>query len=416
MNPAINLNNYYFKILDENDKIFDYDTVENNDSNYIRQVVIRDSIFYLYPYAQVTMNDIMGYNYLSSPFIERQKVSIEMGIYDSDIKIKPDFYWGRNIMTDVQLAKNIGGKVINTFLSYFKYKDEVLNKTYPASNPSTVARLIATSLGASFNKIFTTPAINTRNWYQGNNNYTSFITNVLGKYACSTDSTPFIAFFNLLGEFHFRSISSLFKPEANNLPLPRDNEASSLPSEYTIDFSDGKFTTRRNYVQQVFQLDFLGNEINHNLYSVEFTHVNSKKYVNKIEKIGVNKPISNDLYPLRYEVATKPLQNILLGYFNTKDIPSKDGLMRNHFLNTYFPLRMQVMIFFDPYQTSGKLIKIKTTDSEGNINDILSGEWLIVEATHSYNHVDGINNRVIYTTLSLAKSGLSITTKGKYMV
>jgi hypothetical protein len=420
MSSAVNLNNYIFKIKDKTNNIFEFDTSEGEDTNTIRQLVVKDSIFDMYPTAQFVFVDRIATNYLNSPFMERQEVEIEMAIYNTDIKINHSFYWARNILTEVQLSKNIGGKIINTFLSNYKYYDKAETKTYSAMPPSMVATSIVAQMGTPPPKTFFTPTTNARNWHQGNRTKTSFIREVLAKYAYSAEGYPFMAYFNLANEFHFRSVDSLYKETP--APLPKTNQGATLPDKYTVDFSVADYTVSRNYVQAVMQLDYLGNETNHNLYSLEFTHINGVKYVDKSKTIKDYKSTKTKPYPIRNDSSIFDLpfpdvnQNIFLGYFNTKDLTSKDGLINNHFLNTMFPLRMKIMIFFDPYQVAGRSIELNVFDPNGEDNQILSGKWLIVASTHSYNHVDGLENRIIYTTLDLAKGVLDITDLKKYMI
>ena len=75
-----------------------------------------------------------------------------------------------------------------------------------------------------------------------------------------------------------------------------------------------------------------------------------------------------------------------------------------YFISSYFD--------FNPEMVAGRTVEIKSfIDSNDKINKLLSGDWLIVESTHSFSNGEEDMSKTVYTILDLAKPDLDIEQK-----
>jgi len=402
------INQYVFKIESLKNKLYTVDTKKSGDINTISELIMRDSVFNLYPTAMYAYTDPRGNIHSKSTFVEREPFEIIIGTYLDSAQLKHKFIWADNTTMDIARDKNVNGYYMENFVSEYKYYDNSDVKTY-LGTPDSVATQIVSRMGTPPAKIFATTCINSRYWHQGTNTSTTYIKDILRKNALSgSGNSPFLSFFNLKNEFHFRSLSSLYK----NFPAspPPLNSPSVTPLKYIIDFTRSDYTTSLNYIQDVSQLNYMGVNNNLDKYAVLFKYYLGNEYKEKDKLIGDYLINKNNKYPLLNMVSfpLKPTMGINLGIYSNKDKLTADAKINSNYINVLMPLRMSVTMYFNPELVSGRLIEIESyNNTEGEINKLLSGEWLIVEAEHRFKN-DPNNSKAVFTTLDLAKPDIEI--------
>jgi hypothetical protein len=413
---ADTINQYNFRAESIDNKIYITDTKKTQDINAVSEFSMKDSIFDMYPTAYYTYVDATGNLYSQSCFVEREKFELEISTFQSRSSLKHTFMWASNKLINIERDKNVNGYVMDSFVSYYKFYEFSDVKTFPSFSPDEVAMSLILQMGVPPAKPFVTPCKNRRNWHQGGRRASVFIRDILRTHAVSRqDNSPFLSFFNLKGEFHFRSLKSLYN---NNPPAPPPiNSPSVTPIKYTIDFTKSDFQTSLSYVQDVIDFTYVGSEVNLDKYATLFTYHLGNKY-DTDEKLFKDYMVNtNNKYPLRHISSFPRKPNIAyhLNIYSEDDKDSLEGKINSYYINILMPVRMRICVYFNPELVAGRLIEIVSyIDEKNKKNPLISGDWLILESQHSFSN-DSISTKAVFTTLELAKPDLTIEDKERVL-
>jgi hypothetical protein len=158
------------------------------------------------------------------------------------------------------------------------------------------------------------------------------------------------------------------------------------------------------------------NYLNYNskIYNVNKSGIYNKKEIRLDEKIKDNKIALNKL-----SIRKESLDHITsYRYYGIIDNPLQEnhykGWVNNKFINSVsFPYRMYISVMFDATLVSGKVIQLyfnSIIKEKDNKATEYSGNWLILEATHT---IQGSDN-VMMTNLLLGKSSVKIYSDHKF--
>ena len=370
----------------------------NSPKEVFKRVLISDSIFDFYPDAEVTVNDEGGSiaDYIVSS--EGLKFTSKLG-NDDDGYLESTWVWSENQLQDTIKSYHVGGDFFLGFDHYNSLIDVEKSNAYNDTISNSVKDIIKNDFNITDSKnylITDTSEIGYR--YRFN----EFVEDKFDKWADSAysqsfDKSPYITFFDASGKFYFCAIEDLFKRTefVSETPFILDMSPNSQENYQAIDEYNAFFVgipfNKNNYRKKIYNHSKASLSENE-LFNIEdFKLPGSGNFFVTKDVLGVNAITSN-----KY-----------LGIFDkSKEQHLYNGMRNNEFFNSYFPMRMEIVIKFNKAALSGRKIKteIGTTIAQKNDKSSeYSGEWLIIESSHFFDA-----DAIPYSKLMLAKSGVKV--------
>jgi hypothetical protein len=369
------------------------------------EFLIKDSIFEYFPKMELSIIDDDSLFTETYYFTENINVNIELQDQEEN-KIKHNFYLSTCNLDENLSELYISGKLNMYLFSDFYKQDIVKSKSYNM-NISDVVRKIMSSYNYPnlIPSIKLSPTSNFDTWYQVQQFDYQFI-NKIRKYALNINNknSPYYTFIDMNGSFNFKTVIDLLDQE----PIAYYyfgilSEQDSKSYKRIMDYSFSMLGSGYNYLNY-----------NSKIYNVNKSGNYNKKEIKLDEKIKDNKIALNKL-SIRKESLDHTTS---YRYYGIVDNPLQEnhykGWINNEFINSIsFPYRMFISLMFDATLASGKVIQLyfnSIIKEKDNKATEYSGNWLILECTHT---IQGSDN-VMMTNLLLGKSSVKIYSDHKF--
>lgn len=372
----------------------------------ISKFVMADSIFAYFPYLELGIKDEASIFTELNLFTEFLDIEVKFSDPTEKQKINHNFYWSEYQLTDCTSQEILTGIVVYPMKSNFLKQDEVKSKSYRGDISSVVAQIMTKYKFPNFIPDMTISTTSNYDiWYQANEYDYKFIQK-LAKYSLSPTfpNSPFFAFINMKGEFHFRTVADLLsqKPEVTLIYGIQDDV-----TQYNKDI--------RNDVVNEPTIQFLGSPINMESYRSEFYRLKQDgTYVKENLKLS-SKLTGNRIGQNKMSIRKDDLDHLrsnrsfgIVDDFYQQSLYK--GWLNNFYTNSVsFPYRMKCQLNFNAKLCSGKTVEIKFRSinaQKDNKAIEYSGTWLILECSHGID-----DNGEAVTVLDLGKSSINIHKK-----
>ena len=354
-------------------------------------ITIASDIFGFYPYGTIYFADSGGTVVDKIVFIEGLEFEFKIG-NDEDGYVGDNFYWDRSEINNIQIANFISGDYIFIVKSIY---DKVDHKRSKAWSTMTLSDAVNNIVSSDYNitdtdkiHIFNTTGSDT--WYQINEKNEDFLfKHRKHAYTKNYPYSPYLTFINSNGEFYFTTVESLFNEQqpVESFKFELSEKSVILPDtvkDYSIDFVGSKFH----------KLDY-----NKRLYTIDKEA--SYAYTdNTLDTFYVKHPKGKVL--LRRELIEDVSDYQFLGINETTADENRLNGKRNfEFLDSIFPVRLNLTLDFKPSCVTGKLIDLRVESVFDNkqILDEFSGNWLIISDKHFMDY-DGKPSTLLTVTKS----------------
>ncbi len=358
-------------------------------------ILMSSDIFGFYPYGELFFADSAGIIVDNLLFVEGLEFEFKIG-NDEDGYVGHTFYWSEDQINNTKLADNISGDNIFILKSAYDLVDETRSKAWSEKTLSEVVSEIVTNdfKITDSNKKNIVSTTGKDEWYQINTKIRDFLwSHRQQAYTVNYPNSPFVSFINTNGEFYFSCLESLF------------NEQQPVAS-YKFSFSE-KSSLDSDTIKD-YDIKFIGNPKN------EFNYT---KRIYTIDKTGIYSYADNNIQDFLVKggsgktIYRQQLQENISSYeyLGINELPVDEyriNAKRNFkYIDSALPVRMNLMIDFNPKCVSGKLIDLKVGSVMENkqIFTEFSDNWLIISDSHFMDY-DGKP----VTSLIVAKSKINI--------
>jgi hypothetical protein len=385
---------FIFQTLDDKRVWFQKEAPKN-----FPKIVLEDSIFDFYPYAEIYLKDLVGMvpDYLF--FVEGLDFNIQLGNNDDGF-MSANYCWSEHQISDTQAAENLAGTSIFVMISSYMGKDKFFYRSWDDTILNVVKEIIQKDYNLKdttkiFYSLNTTGVFQHNQYNETNRDFLILLSNKA--YTQNFPKSSFFTFFNCLNEFYFMSLSELFnQTSVAKYTLLFDEKRTRNPNAIQkITFAvPGMVINKKNYEQDAYYLSSSGSYTKENL---------------KLEDYLLGK--KNEKFLLQKQKQRK-IRNTYLGLIDNKEEKAfKSGVINNLFLESMLPVRLEITTFFNPKVTSGKTIDIEINSGTRKNEKMseLSGKWLVCQASH-YMDTDGVP----FSQLEIAKTGVNIDEANKY--
>lgn len=388
---------FIFKTLDDKNVIF-----QKEATTQFPKVILEDSIFTFYTYAEINMKDIIGMVPDFLFFVEGLKFNIQIG-NKTDGFLSSNYCWSEHQIPETEAASYLAGS--NVFIMKSAYFADDIERTRAWND--TIINVVKDVVYKDFNLTSTTKpqqlftSLNTTGvykHYQFNITTQKFLKTLASKaYTQNFSKSPFFTFFNCAGEFYFMSLSELMnQPSVASYTLNSEMDRAINPNSIhkITAASAGLPVNKFNYEQDCYVLNSSG------AYEKEDIKLQDYFIGNQREKFLLQKQ------------KQRKMRNTYLGLINKqKERDFYQGILNNLFIDSMCSNRLEVLIYNNSKVTSGKTIDLTIGSGlrkEKTLKE-LSGKWLIIGAKH---YMD--KDAVPFSKLELAKPGIEITPDNKY--
>ena len=337
-------------------------------------ITIYSDIFGFYPYGVLYFADKGGTLVDKVIFIEGLEFEFKIG-NEEEGYVGHNFHWSRNEINNIQIANFISGDYVFIVRSIYSKKDYKRSKAWSSMKLSDAVNDI---LSNDYNitdtdkiHIFTTTGNDT--WYQINEKNEDFLfKHRKNAYTKNYPYSPYLTFINSNGEFYFTTIESLFNEQQPVESFKFElSEKSAILSDTVKDYS----------------IDFVGDKFHKNDYKKRLYTIDKEAVYaytdNTLDTFYVNHPKGRIL--LRRELTENISDYKFLGIKeNIQDENRLNGKRNFEFLDSIFPIRLNLTIDFKPSCVTGKLIdlRVESVFDDKQILDEFSGNWLIISDKH----------------------------------
>ncbi len=381
----------------------------NTEARQVKKLLLKDSIFSFYPYAELELFDSNSEILNNIFFVEGMPFDIKFGTPEikgdknqiiSGGYLEGKWVWSENVISNGKVSNGVVGDNNIVLISSLYMNDRPETKAFKENISSTIETLLNTQLSALKNdykrNITTTTGNDSKIFYQAGRKTSDFIKYLSDRSYTTTNTknSNFTTFFNLQNEFYFQSFFDLFNQTPVMEITTEEGETASIDS---------------NYIREV-HLHNVGLPISFKTYNQNFHKLRSDGMFEESDKtikdlsFAINQGDCKIILQDQVNTTTNIKNNGL--YENVKDIElfnSKEQL--NLFNNNLF-YQIKVTMRFDRSFVSGKVLKINNKRDNTLPVSFLSGNWLIVESSHLY-----ILDGSCYSTLTLVKPNVKITDK-----
>lgn len=374
----------------------------NQSPRYFPRITLMDSIFRFFNYAEVIVDDKISMipDYLF--FVEGLEFNILLG-NEEDGFMQANYVWGSHQINQTIPAVNVAGN--NVFMLRSKYYG--LDKYFIRAWDDTILNVVKDVIKKDYNltpggeepKVFLSLSTTGKTkHYQLNETNHKFLTR-LSSYAYTQNhpQSGFLTFFNCMGEFYFMSLSELYnQTAAASFYLVESPERTIDPraiQNITTAYL-GITTNKKNYKKTIYKFSESG-QFSDQEVSLETYFL--KKGREKFLALKTNQV---------------KIKNTYIGLINTSvDTEYESGVINGFFNNSMLSYRLEIIVHFNPYVTSGKTIEIDISSGTKQDQKSLefSGKWLVCSAKH-YMDIDGVP----FSKLELVKPGIELDKDNVY--
>jgi len=371
---------------------------QNQNIKYYPKVILEDSIFNFFNYAEVVLNDLSGIVPKYLFFIEGLEFNLKLGNI-KDGFLESDYIWARHDIPQSVSSNSLTG--YNTFRLYSKFVKYNTPKRKSWLNKSIldVVRDIASKEFALPSKklFFSTSTSGINNYYQFNESNNIFLKKLSRiAYTQNYPYSPFFTFINCASEFYFMSLQEMLNQAPVNTYQLKETENKSLDL----------------FAIQDITVAFLGEDINEGRYFKDFYYFSENGSITKesvkLEDFKQVIPKKNFLVLKSYMSTDINKEYIgLINYKKEKEflLGKKNGDYRDNLIAN----RLEILVHFHPSNVAGKVINIEV--KEGSFDKLLeiNGPWLICKSSH-YIDQDGVP----FSKLELTNPGIQIDSSNLY--
>lgn len=382
--------------------------------NYSR-IFFQDSIFTLFPIAEVYYQDHSGLISDKVFFVEGLELATKLGYEKTETTLEDgtiieeggylehEYVWSESQFNNVMLSNHLSGDVVFLLISKYFMNDFEKCITYNHENQDelkTISDILKDDILPAWGFLpekykdtisdtFGTPYLN-----QFNMTNRTFI-KLLAEYAYSKNfqTSGFYTFINCNGEFYFMTIQEML------------NQPSV--SQYKIDLAED-MTINAGIIKD-YNILHGGLPVNKDNYNRKFFH-----YDESGDIVEEDKHIQDSLSDL--DTASKllvrkqyvPSDPSVISYFGILPEDNKEfyqGYKNYFYRDTALCYRMVVVVQFNSKNVAGKPIEItiEKANNEEEIATEYAGKWLICESYHTMNE-EGIP----YQQLIISKPKIQI--------
>lgn len=390
---------------------------ENENATLYNKMEMCDSIFTYYPFAEVQLDDRTGIIQEGIFYIEGLEFKFILGSNELDSnpersvkELEHDFIWYSEQMPNpIFSAGKVTGTLLWTFSSKYRKLDRKKNKSYKGTISSILDEILGVN-GGNYNLSYNPGTsleipVNTGIYYQSNQTDGEFITKTLCNqaYSVSNNTSPYVSFINLNGEFYFITIDELFKRQQPvcKFTLLDADETGGLNDYKILSFTQnfgGYSINKDRYIQEVYKFK--------DEWETEEEELNDRVFKG-VKNLGRITAFKTDVLGNTYNQVEFGMENSdLFDSFNYKGF--KNSLFKNSLIN----YRMTIQSSYSPEAVSGKLVEIEMKASFGDsLSTEFSGNWLVIESKHGYKNEGAC---VPITQLTLIKPSIDIKPDNPY--
>ena len=380
-------------------KVFDISGTER----LFYRVLMQDSIFQTYPYAECVLQDRSGLIINDLGYTDKLKIELGLEVIAPNTtypKLSHEFYVKEQGLISPDKANFIAPNLQFLMSSNSKKLDSVKSKSYQGN----LSKVIDDNLGDfSFTSKRITTTQNIDYYYQPQINFMEFIRNNIHEaYSTTYPTSPFISFVNLNNRFHFNAVKELIETNVDTIA------EFHLKADDTLLYDTELI---RGLTGGNLGLDFTKSNVEYFNLDDTMSVVNETKDASDIMAgSGGNKFLLR-----KDELETKRLAS---NYGLIQDSPNdpvnfRKGWINSQYLNTWFPLRLTIVVQY-PYLNrivSGNNVKLTIEHPDPSIllSKMFSGQWLILESKHIKDSRDNLKS-----VLLLGKNTTGVQTDNKF--
>ena len=358
------------------------------------KISIRDSINSFFPVGEVYFHDQLGIIQETVYFLEGLNINLKLG-NDDDGYIENTFAWANNQLNDTIIANNLSGNNIFIIVQNSYFNNEQKTRSWNDTVSNVVENICTNDYQLSSSKKFISPTTGADYFYQGNIKTSKLLKDLANQaYSQNNPKSPYYTFFNLNRDFYFMTINEMFAQKAINAGNPYiigEKDDSSINPYYVQDYIIQNLGVDENFLNYKIKTYKHKSDL-----SIENITLDYKDHVFK----------ENSGKVLIRKVYQKVTRNLNLGlYDNEKDNYRFIALQNNLYKNSALPLRMEIVVPFNPKLLAGKILElqVESNDEVKGFSKEYSGKWLVTGTKHY-----GDEDSIIFSNATIAKSSIPV--------
>ena len=364
-------------------------------------ITIYSDIFGFYPYGVLYFSDKGGTTVDKAVFIEGLEFEFKIG-NEEEGYVGSNFYWDRGEVNNIQIANYISDDYIFIVKSIYDKLDVTRSKAW-SSTPlsSAVSNIVSDDFNITdMDKIHIFATTGNDTWYQINEKIENFLfKHRENAYTKNYPNSPYLTFINSNGEFYFTTVESLFNEQqpVESFKFELSEKSAILPNtvkDYSIDFVGSKFH-ENDYKKRLYTI---GSD---STYSYTDNTLDAFYATHPRAKVLLRREMIEDISDYKFLGINE----------DTADENRLNGKRNFEFIESIFPVRLNLTVDFKPKCVTGKLIdlQVESVFDDKQILDEFSGNWLIISDKHFMDY-DGKPS----TYLTVVKSKMVIDNQHKF--
>jgi len=356
----------------------------NGTDRIFYRVVLQDSIFQQFPYAECILSDRTGEVINAIGYTDQLDVDIGLEVLSDNVtfsKLLHPFYIREQQLLSPDIANFIAPNIKYLCTSKYKKDDSVKSKSYQGNLSEVISGGLSDFI---FDSTRITATANIDYYYQPEISFFDFIQNNIDEaYSLTYPTSPYVSFINLAKQFHFAALKDLISVNLGVIP------------EFHLKVDDTKIFDEkliRNLNGGYIGLDFTKSNL-------ELFNIDDTMSIVKETKLASDMLPGAGLEKFLFRKSNTDKKRFIANYGLEQDSTDdksnfKKGWLNSQYLNTYFPNRLNIMVQY-PYLdqiVSGKNVKlsIDSLNQQKPVSKFFSGEWLILESKHIKDQKDNL--------------------------
>jgi len=357
------------------------------------KISLKDSVFNFWPTATIIVNDEGGKLTDKYFFIEGLKFDLTLGSKEGGY-INNSYVWNDTSLEAMQMTEFVSGTAVLSLIHYLYNQDREKTGAFSSSVSDAVKNIMQEDFGLSLLDLtHVSTTTGKRVHYQMGKTNEDLIKNLCNcAYSQSYDTSPFLTFFNTLGEFYFMPIAEMF----NQIPVgsyrfstEAVKEADAVKGASIVCY--GLNASKELYKQKIFKIGKDGISVNELLEIKDYYNPIDKKHKLLISKDNISSDVS---------------QTLNIGYIEEEtEADFYSGVVNNVYTLLNLSYQMKIMVDYNPAAVSGKIVNldVEAASTDKAKGTEFSGKWLVIE---SEQYLD--RNEIAMTQLTIAKSAIPV--------
>lgn len=362
-----------------------------------QKIEFNSDIRVLFSYGEVFWRDSLGIIADKINFIQGLPIHIEYGdSEDISNRFINDYIWSEHQILKTELGNHIIGTNLFTLLTDKAIKNVLKSRAFIKKTISEVVKEVIKDfdLTADNKKVFVSDTEGTSDWYQLNETNYEFLKRLADMaYSSNASKSPFVTFFNNIGEFYFCSMSDLFKKEVVDTYKIQLN-SESVHNPFNI---------------KSFDIVAAGFPVNKPDYKKESFFIKDTGAYQKTEEKITDHLVKEDkqVFLILKDNISTTTEVIFSGIAETVDEEKIiKGIVNETYFDSNISYQMWINIVANPKISAGKVIKLEIESSfeDKQIAEEYSGKWLVIRDENRISTSSG----QVHSKLYLTRSGMFI--------